>query len=71
MTKNLQFRSKAMAFASYSSGNEPFNVDKRLVTTSKKRPFENQTKKLMANESNDMCTSVGGTTHVSLDPVQP
>ena len=43
MTESLQFRSQAMAFASSSSGNKPFNVKKKLGSTSK-RPFENQMK---------------------------
>ena len=45
MTKNLQFRSQAMAFASSSSGNKPFNV-KEEVAFNFKKTFRKPNEKL-------------------------
>ena len=70
MTENLQFRCQAMAFASYSSGNQPFNVKQELGYNIQKT-FPKPNKKFTANESNDMSTRVGGRTHASVDPVRP
>ena len=64
MTENLQFRSQAMAFASSSSGNKPFNV-KEEVGFNFKKTFRKPNEKITANKNNSMCTRCGGKPHSS------
>ena len=64
MTKNLQFRSQAMAFAFSSSGNKSFTV-KEEVGFNFKKTFRKPNEKITANKSNNMCTRCGGKPHSS------
>ena len=64
MTESLQFRSQAMAFASSSTGNEPFTV-KEEVGFNFKKTFRKSNEKFTANKSKNMCTSCGGKPHSS------
>ena len=64
MTESLQFRSQAMAFASSSSGNKPFNV-KEEVGFNFKKTFRKPNEKITANKNNNMCTRCGGKPHSS------
>ena len=64
MTESLQFRSQAMAFASSSSGNKPFNVKKKVGFNFKKT-FRKPNEKITANKNNNMCTRSGGKPHSS------
>ena len=59
MTANLQFRSQAMAFASSSSGNKPFDV-KEEVGFNLKKTFRKPNEKITANKSSNMCTRCEG-----------
>ena len=63
MTESLQLRSQAMAFASSSSGNKPFNVKEEVVFNFKKT-FRKPNTKITANKNN-MCTRCGGKPHSS------
>ena len=67
MTESLQFRSQAMAFASSSSGNKPFNV-KEEVEFNFKKTFRKPNEKITANKNNNMCTRCGGKSHSSSRP---
>ena len=51
MTENLQFRSQAMAFASYSTGNRPF-VIKEEVGYKFKKPLRKPSGKFTGNKGN-------------------
>ena len=64
MTESLQFRSQAMAFASSSSGNKPFNV-KEEVGFNFKKTFRKPNEKITANKSNNMCNRCGSKPHSS------
>ena len=64
MTERLQFRSHAMAFASSSSGNNPFTV-KEEVGFNFKKTFRKPIEKITANKGNNMCTRCGGKPHSS------
>ena len=64
MTKNLQFRSQAVAFASSSSVNKPFNVKEEVGFTFKKN-FRKSNEKITANKNNNMYTRCGGRPHSS------
>ena len=64
MTKNLQFRSQAMAFASSSSGNKPFSVKKEVGFNFKKN-IRKPNEEITANKNNNMCTRCGGKSHCS------
>ena len=64
MTESLHFRSQAMAFASSSSGNKPFNV-KEEVEFNFKKTFQKPNEKITAKKSNNMCTRCGGQPHSS------
>ena len=64
MTESLQFRSQAMAFASSSSGNKPFNVEEEVEFNFQKT-FRKPNEKITANKSNNMCTRRGGKPHSS------
>ena len=57
MTESLQFRSQAMAFASSSAGNKPFNVKEEIG-------FRKPNEKITANKNN-MSTRCGGKPHSS------
>ena len=61
MTKSLQFRSQAMAFANSSSANKPFTV-KEEVGFNFKKTFRKPSEKNTANKSN-MCTMCGDKPH--------
>ena len=56
MTENLQFRSQAKVFASFSSGNMPFTL-KEEVGFNFKKNFRKPNEKFTANKSNNMCIS--------------
>ena len=64
MTESLQFRSQALAFASSSSGNKPFNV-KEEVAFNFKKTFQKPNEKITADKNNNMCTRCGGKPHSS------
>ena len=64
ITKSLQLRSQAMAFASSSLGNKPFTV-KEEVGFNFKKAFRKTNEKTTANKSNNMCTRYGGKPHSS------
>ena len=68
MTESLQFRSQAMAFASSSSGNKPFNV-KEEVGFNFKKPFEKQMKKLRIIKATKCALGVEVSRSL-VDPVQ-
>ena len=55
MTKSLQFRSQAMAFANSSSGNKPFIVIEE-VGFNFEQNFQKPNDNFTANKSNNMCT---------------
>ena len=57
MTKSLQFRSQAMAFANSSSANKPFTV-KEEVGFNFKKFFRKPNEKITANKSNNMCCAL-------------
>ena len=59
MTRSLQFRIQAMAFASSSSVNKPFIV-KEEVGYNFKKTFQKQNDTFTANKSNNLCTMCGG-----------
>ena len=64
MTESLQFKSKAMAFTSSSSGKKPFTV-KEEVGFNFIKTFPKPNEKITANKSNNMCTRCGGKPHSS------
>ena len=64
MTESLQFRVQATAFASSSSGNKPFTVEKEFGFNFKKT-FRKANEKITAKKGNNMCTSCGGKPHSS------
>ena len=64
MTESLQFRSQAMAFESFSSGNKPFTV-KDEVGFNFIKTFRKTNVKLTAKKRNNMCTRCGGRPHSS------
>ena len=68
MTESLQFRSQAMAFASSSSGNKPFNV-KEEVGFNFKKTFRKSNEKITA-EKTTTCALGVEVSHTLVDPVQ-
>ena len=64
MTKSLQFRSQAMAFANCLSGYKRFTVQEEVMFNFKKT-FRKPNEKFAANKSNKMCTRCGGKPHSS------
>ena len=64
ISESLQFRSKAMAFASCSSGNKPFKA-KEEVGFNFRKTFRKPNEKITSNKSNNMCTRWGGKPHFS------
>ena len=65
MTESLQFRSKAMAFASSSTGIRPF-VIKEEVGYNFKKTFRKPSEKFTGNKGNgNLCNRCGGKPHSS------
>ena len=64
-TENLQFRSKAMAFASFSTGNRPF-VIKEEVGYNFKKTFRKPSERFTGKKGNGyLCNRCGGKAHSS------
>ena len=70
ITESLEFRSQAMAFASFSTDNRPFVINEERDTTSK-RPSENLVKSSMVIKAMVTCVIEVEVSHTVASGVRP